>query len=248
MPTRYVLIVLLTLVGAIITILMVIRATDQTATLSSQPPHEHPHTQPGAPNDNLYPAAPGQPAPGFPGTANNGTPTRFLTPKPTPALIEWTDWCFFEATGTGQATAHDCSSVYTTMASALVRLEMDEECVVRESRARIEALAAIGSGAVSAEIASAVGNHGWHRCPSPADPTPTDGRSLAEKCASNPELVEWINTWYEGGCTKWAQEEEEFAERALTNPEQSGCVLAQSLLIEWAQAVKGDAPGFLWQC
>ena len=183
----------------------------------------------------------------MPSTAADGSRGRFITPEPTPALIEWSDWCFFDVAGSGQATDYDCSSVYTTMASALVRVEMNEECVVRESRARIEALAAIGGGG-GAEIAQAVGDYGWHRCPSPVDPDPTDGRSLAEKCASNPELVEWINTWYEGGCAEWAQEKEEFAERALTRPEQSGCFLAQSLLIEWAQAVKGDAPGFLWQC
>ena len=212
---------------------------------------DHPHPHPNAdPADlELRPSSRGEPAPGLPGSANDGTDRRFVTPAPTAALVEWSDWCFFDVSGTGQATDYDCSSVYTTMAVALTVLEMDERCVLTESRARLEALAAISGSGTAAQIADVTGGYGWHRCPSPADPQPADDRSLAARCHASAPVAQWMDSRYDGGCTQWAQEQQELADGIYPGSEQSRrCFLAQALLIRWTQVTQPETTGFLWQC
>lgn len=201
-----------------------------------------------ATDEELCPAHRGEPPPGLPGTAADGTREYFKTPEPTPELIEWSDWCFFEVPYNSFTAAYDCAGVYSSMAVALELLGMDQQCVLAQSRARIEALTSISGVSGGLQRAQAKSNHGWHLCPSAADPDPTDGRSLTQRCASVPELVEWMDSTYEGGCAQWAQEQQQVFEEMLTYPRESRCVLAHSLLIRWVLAVQGERSGYLWRC
>ena len=172
----------------------------------------------------------------MPGTATDGTREYFKTPEPTPELIEWSDWCFFEVPHISFTDAYDCAGVYSSMAVALELLGMDQQCVLAQSRTLIDALTSVGGGLRRAQAKS---NNGWHLCPSAADPDPADGRSLTQRCASVPELVEWMDSRYEGGCAQWAHEQQQLFETMLTHPRESRCVLAHSLLNTWVLAVQG---------
>ena len=194
----------------------------------------------------LCPTERGEAPLGFPGFYPDGTMARSIVPEPTPELIEWSDWCFFDMAGTGQATAYACASIYSSMAAALDLLGMDPQCVLAQSRARIDALARVG-GFDGREIAQAKSSYGWHLCPSEADPSPTVDKSLAARCSGSAEFAAWIED-YLGSCDRWGQEQQELIETALVRPESHGCAMALSFLSRWATIVKGEHPGYKWSC
>ena len=194
----------------------------------------------------LCPTERGEAPLGFPGFYPDGTMARSIVPEPTPELIEWSDWCFFDMAGTGRATAWACASIYSSMAAALDLLGMDPQCVLAQSRARIKALAQI-KGFNGREIAEAKSSYGWHLCPSEADPDPYLGKSLFDRCMETAEFAAWADA-RRGGCQQWAQAEHQLVTSALQRPESHGCALALSYLARWAAIVKGEHPGYKWSC
>lgn len=67
-------------------------------------------------DEDLCPPARGQPPPGVPGFYPDGSTGLFNMPAANAALIEWSDWCFFDVAGAGEATPFECATLYTTMA------------------------------------------------------------------------------------------------------------------------------------
>ena len=198
-------------------------------------------------DEDLCPPARGQPSPGFPGTYLDGSTALFNMPAANAALIDWSDWCFFDVAGTGEATPYECATLYATMAIPLELLGMAQDCVLAQARSRIEALALIKDSRPGAAIAAATGTYGWHQCPSDADPFPTPGKTLQARCESHTEFAAWALQRH-GGCQAWASHERESIESVVGRTDLHDCILALTHLVRWVRVIHGETRGYLWQC
>ncbi|MCY3567991.1 MAG: hypothetical protein OXH38_05150 [Chloroflexi bacterium] len=198
-------------------------------------------------DEDLCPTERGEAPLGVPGFYPDGTMQRFIAPEPTPEMVEWSDWCFFDVAGAGESTVYDCATIYTSMAAALELLGMDPQCVLAQSTTRINALAQIDDRDPGQMIAQATRDHGWHLCPSDADPEPTADKSLADMCADAPQLAAWAEDRH-GGCDQWAQKSQQLIEDLVVRPESYGCALTLAFLSSWSHVVNGEQRGYLWKC
>ena len=197
----------------------------------------------------LKPSARGEPPPPF-AVFHEQTGERggALMPPPTPAVIEWSDWCFFGPEGAAPAARpYDCSLEMAHFAAAITYLGADEECVLEQHRLRIEAAytpATLPGDAVDA--------YGWHRCPSVIDPSPEPGADWATGCgalvASDPLVAEYVTIW-EGDCNAWADTQQTRMAKVPEWLRAPDCERADELSYLWIQAHHGDdAPSGVSRC
>ena len=155
-------------------------------------------------------------------------------PPATPAVVAWSDWCFFDAPNTPYTGAFQCSASMSSFSWALTHLEADEACVLDQYTKLIKALAEIrGSDPDGAKTNAAEDLYGWHNCATVIDPDPDDGRSLAAKCESLPEVRKTRTALY-GSCAEWAE-----AEMAISGSTPN-CSASTALLFAWMKSHHGD--------
>ena len=155
-------------------------------------------------------------------------------PPATPAVIAWSDWCFFDAPQTPYTGAFQCSASMSSFSWALTYLGADEACVLDQYTKLIEELAEIrGSDPGGAKTDAAEDLYGWHNCATVVDPDPEDGRSLAAKCESLPEVRESRSALY-GSCAEWADD------RMSIFHWTPNCSASTVLAIAWIRAHHGE--------
>ena len=155
-------------------------------------------------------------------------------PPATPAVIAWSDWCFFDAPRTPYTGAFQCSASMSSFSWALTHLEADEACVLDQYTKLIEELAQIrGSDPGGAKTDAAEDLYGWHNCATVIDPDPGDGRTLTAKCESLPEVDEYVSGPY-GGCAEWADEQTVILEWT------PNCTSSTVLATAWISAHHGE--------
>lgn len=193
--------------------------------------------------DDLIPPAPGAMPPAIPSfDMLTGEPILNKWPPATPAVIAWSDWCFFGTDGDAPgATAFACSQQIAHFVWALTPAEQggiaaDEPCVLEQERLYLETMAAAGT-----LPAQALQTNGWHRCASVVDPSPGDGRTMIDKClalaAARPQLQARLDVFYGGDCATWADAQQHLMD-AFGAP---ACSEAARLSMLWRQSVLSDA-------
>lgn len=184
----------------------------------------------------LRPEARGEPPPSFAAFhEHTGERVDVLMPPSTPAVLEWSDWCFFGPEGGSPAGgSYSCSLEMTHFASALTYLGADEACVLEQHRLRIEADHRPGT-----LPGDALNEHGWHRCPSVIDPDPQPGGDWATSCESlaerDPLVAEFVATWW-GGCAAWADEQRKRLEQLPEWLQAPDCARTTDLMYLWVEA------------
>ena len=138
----------------------------------------HPHTTdttPDPPPDSgVFPSARGdQPTIAWQvhvsGTVEGARPL----PAFTPAVQEWSDWCFFDwATRSSdpQAARQQCAIQLSLIGMATELLGVTDQCATRQYRGQLEML----TGEGEFDFATDFGRVGWHACASVIDPDPSD--------------------------------------------------------------------------
>ena len=154
-------------------------------------------------------------------------------PPETPAVVAWSDWCFFDGPDTILTGASQCSASMSSFAFALSHLGADEACVLDQYTKLINALADVEGGDITAQTYAAQDAYGWHRCASVIDPDPTDGRTLTEKCEALPAVSESRSALY-GSCAEWAEVEMSISASTPI------CSASTSLLGAWMKTHHGD--------
>ena len=196
--------------------------------------------------DELRPAARGEAPPPLP-VFHATTGERYGSHMPlyTPAVLEWSDWCFFGDDDAPAAGAFLCSQELAQFSWALSHLGADEACVLDQHRRNIEARRGGMPGP------EARNEYGWHRCASVVDPDPQIGAGWAAGCealsAADPEVAAVVGSWM-GDCVAW-----EADQRALTAGMRApDCSRAMSLAYLWKSANVSaeylDSVGSISQC
>ena len=155
----------------------------------------------------LRPAARGEPAPAFAVFhENTGERGGAHMPPATPAVLEWSDWCFFGPEGGAPGGGpYGCSLEMAHFSWALSHLEAEESCVLEQHRLHIEAQHTPG-----VLPGDALNDFGWHRCPSLIDPDPQPGADWTAGCdalsAADPLVAELVEYRY-GDCGAYADKQ-----------------------------------------